>query len=159
MLFVCLGNICRSPTAHAVFREQLRRDGLLGRVEVASAGTYAGHAGEPPDARSQRHAARRGYDLSDLRSTPLLAADFARHDLVLVMDEMNLAACRRQCPPALQDRLRGLAGFCRRHRVERVPDPYEGGAQGFEHVLDLVEDACEGLLEHVRAELARRPAA
>jgi len=152
--FICMGNICRSPTAHGVFRHRLREAGLADRVSVDSAGTHDYHSGEPPDTRSQRHARRRGYDLSDLRARPLEAADFERADLLLVMDAANLAIARRRCPPEHLHKLRRLTEFCLVHRLDEVPDPYAGGADGFEQVLDLVEDACEGLLAHVRDRLA-----
>ena len=154
--FVCMGNICRSPTAHGVFRQRVRDAGLAEAVAVDSAGTHDYHPGEAPDPRSQRHARRRGYDLSDLRARVLVPADYARADLLLVMDEANLAHASRRCPPAHGHKLRLLTSFCRVHRATEVPDPYAGGAEGFEHVLDLVEDACDGLLEHVRQALAAR---
>ncbi|MDH5540747.1 MAG: low molecular weight phosphotyrosine protein phosphatase [Rhizobacter sp.] len=153
VVFVCMGNICRSPTAHGVLRQKLLEHGLAQQVHVDSAGTHDYHAGEPPDARSQRHARKRGYDLSDLRARHLSALDFERADLLLVMDEENLATAKRRCPPALRHKLRLLTEFCRAHRSDSVPDPYSGGAQGFEHVLDLVEDACDGLLDDVRKRL------
>jgi protein-tyrosine phosphatase len=156
--FVCMGNICRSPTAHGVFRRRVAEAGLADHVRVDSAGTHDYHPGEPPDPRSQRHARRRGYDLSDLRARVLVPADFVNADLLVLMDEDNLEHASRRCPPAHGHKLRLLATFCRVHRATEVPDPYAGGAEGFEHVLDLVEDACEGLLEHVRAALAARDA-
>jgi protein-tyrosine phosphatase len=159
VLFVCMGNICRSPTAHAVLRERVRREGLAGRVHVDSAATHDYHPGEPPDPRSQRHARRRGYDLSDLRARVLEDADFERADLILPMDEGNRASALARCPAVHQPKLRLLTGFCRRHRSASVPDPYYGGEAGFEHVLDLIEDACDGVLDHVRQQLAPRPAA
>ena len=153
-----MGNICRSPTAHGVFRELVRQQGLEHQVHVDSAGTHNYHPGEPPDERSQRHAKRRGVDLSDLRARQLVHDDFARHDLLLAMDWDNLALAEQRCPDEHRRKLRRLTEFCRRHEASVVPDPYYGGHDGFEHVLDLVEDACEGLLEHVRKRLARHPA-
>lgn len=153
VLFVCMGNICRSPTAHGVFRHQLLACGLAAQVQVDSAGTHGYHAGRPPDERSQEHAAQRGYDLSDLRARQLLPQDFERHDLVLVMDRENLAYARELCPPNHLHKLRRFTEFCRQHEVQVVPDPYYEGAQGFELVLDLVEDASAGLLQHVRQQL------
>jgi len=155
--FVCMGNICRSPTAHGVFRDQVARAGLSDRVRVDSAGTHGWHEGAPPDARSQQHAARRGYDLSDLRSRPLRHDDFLHADLLLVMDDDNEAVARDRCPDGHGHKVRRLTEFCRRHRSAVVPDPYAGGAAGFEHVLDLIEDACDGLLAHVEEQL-RQPA-
>jgi protein-tyrosine phosphatase len=140
-----MGNICRSPTAHGVMRAKLIEAGLSQQIEVDSAGTHAYHLSEPPDERSQAHAARRGYDLSDLRARALCAADFERFDRVLVMDEANLTRARALCPPALQHRLGKLLG------AADVPDPYYGGAQGFEQVLDLIESACDRLLTEYQA--------
>ncbi|MHA7600887.1 low molecular weight protein-tyrosine-phosphatase [Alicycliphilus sp. T452] len=145
VLMVCMGNICRSPTAHGVLARMAA--GAARVVAVDSAGTHGYHVGEPPDARAQAHAARRGYDLSAQRARHLRVQDFAAFDLVLVMDEANEAAASALCPPAERHRLRRLTDFCRTHAASEVPDPYYGGAQGFEQVLDLVEDACAGLLD------------
>ncbi|XQM33307.1 protein-tyrosine-phosphatase [Cupriavidus sp. H19C3] len=122
-----MGNICRSPTAEGVLRAKLIEAGLDGVVELDSAGTHDYHVGRPPDARSQRHALRRGYDLSALRARQVVAGDFARFDLVLAMDHANLAALRRLHPEVDDARLRLLMSFARRHRVDEVPDPYYGG--------------------------------
>jgi protein-tyrosine phosphatase len=133
VLMVCLGNICRSPTAEAVLRHRLQAAGLGGRVEVDSAGTGSWHIGSPPDARSQRHAARRGYDLSALRARQVSEDDFHRFDLILAMDHDNLADLQSLAPDgAMRAEVRLFA------EVE-VPDPYTGGPEGFERVLDLVE--------------------
>lgn len=153
ILFVCTGNICRSPTAHGVLRQLLQEHGLAGRVRVDSAGTHGYHAGSPPDERSQEHAARRGYDLSDLRARPLATADFGRHDLILAMDHGHVEILRERCPPSRLHVIRRFTEFCRQSSAQVVPDPYYGGAQGFEQVLDLVEDACAGLLQHVQEQL------
>lgn len=150
VLFVCMGNICRSPTAHGVFRHRVRAAGLGHVVQVDSAGTHGFHPGSPPDDRSQMHAQQRGYDLSDLRARQITAHDFGRHDLILVMDWDNLALVEDQCPAEHRAKVRRLTEFCVKSDAPVVPDPYHGGAQGFDHVLDLVEDACEGLLRHVR---------
>lgn len=150
VLFVCMGNICRSPTAHGVLRQKLRDARLDGRVHVDSAGTHNYHPGSPPDPRSQAHAARRGYDLSNLRARAIQAADFVDHDLVLAMDWDNLALLQQRCPPEHAHKLRRLTEFCQTHDSPVVPDPYYGGAGGFEQVLDLVEDACDGLLTDLR---------
>lgn len=156
VLFLCMGNICRSPTAHGVFRHLVQAAGLADRVRVDSAGTHNYHPGEPPDHRSQQHAIRRGYDLSDLRARQMLLADFATHDLVLAMDWDNLTMAQELCPPVHAHKLRRLTEFCVRMDSPVVPDPYYGGASGFDDVLDLVEDACEGLLQHVQRELQER---
>lgn len=146
VLMVCMGNICRSPTAHGVLQKRLDDAGLAQRVQVDSAGTHGYHVGAPPDARAQAHAARRGYDLSAQRARQLTARDFDDFDLVLVMDAANERAARALCPPAARGKLRRLTDFCTRHAEREVPDPYYGGEAGFEHVLDLIEDACDGLL-------------
>lgn len=156
VLFVCMGNICRSPTAHGVFRARVQAQGLDGRVRVDSAGTHDYHVGEPPDRRAQAHAERRGYRLHDLRARALVPEDFERFDLVLAMDWDNLALAQALCPPGYEGRLRRLTEFCQRFDSPVVPDPYYGGESGFEQVLDLVEDACAGLLQHVQARLAAR---
>jgi protein-tyrosine phosphatase len=153
ILFLCMGNICRSPTAHGVFRDRVRTAGLESVVRVDSAGTHNYHPGEPPDHRSQHHASRRGYDLSDLRARQMRSADFETHDLVLAMDWDNLQAAQDLCPSEHTHKLRRLTEFCLRLKSPVVPDPYYGGASGFDDVLDLVEDACDGLLQHVQREL------
>ena len=150
VLFVCMGNICRSPTAHGVFRQKVIDHGLEHAVAVDSAGTHNYHAGSPPDERSQEHAAKRGYQLSDLRARQIQDSDFKRHDLILVMDWDNLALVKDICPPEHQGKVRRLTEFCKVHDSPVVPDPYYGGANGFDHVLDLVEDACDGLIGHVK---------
>jgi protein-tyrosine phosphatase len=153
ILFVCMGNICRSPTAHGVFRHKVQARGLSHVVKVDSAGTHNYHPGSPPDGRSQRHAVKRGYDLSDLRARQIEDADFESFDLILAMDWDNLALIQADCPPRHQAKLRRLTEFCEQHDSDLVPDPYYGGSEGFEDVLDLVEDACDGLLRHVLAQI------
>lgn len=149
VLFVCMGNICRSPTAHGVFRHKVKAQGLDQSVFVDSAGTHNYHPGSPPDDRSQEHAFKRGYDLADLHARQITAADFDQHDLILVMDWDNLALVQDICPPNAQNKVRRLTEFCLTSNSPVVPDPYYGGANGFEQVLDLVEDACDGLLRHI----------
>jgi protein-tyrosine phosphatase len=151
VLMVCMGNICRSPTAHAVLRQRVAQAGLSERIAVQSAGTHAYHVGEPPDARSQAHARRRGIDMSDLRAQHLSAADCEVADHVLVMDEGNLQRTLAVCPPAHRHKVRLLTEHCSRYTARAVPDPYYGGEAGFEQVLDLIEDACDGLLQQLRA--------
>lgn len=148
ILFFCMGNICRSPTAEGVMRAKLAAAGI--DVEVDSAGTHGYHVGEPPDERSQQHAAQRGYDLSALRARKLVAEDFIRFDLVLAMDEDNLALAERLCPPAQRQRLKLLLDYAPDAGKRHVPDPYYGGEAGFEAVLDLVEAACDGLINGLR---------
>lgn len=146
VLFVCTGNICRSPTAEAVLRAQASARGLENLVEVDSAGIEAYHVGEPPDHRSQEHGRQRGYDLGALRARQVCDADFGAFDWLLAMDRGHLAALKRRCPPALHSRLRLLMDFTDDERGRDVPDPYYGGKADFEQVLDLVEAGCEGLL-------------
>jgi protein-tyrosine phosphatase len=150
VLFVCLGNICRSPTAEAVFRELLRREAAGLAVDVDSAGTHGYHAGEPPDARAIAAAARRGIDMSDLRARMLEAADFERFDLVLAMDQQNFRRLQRLAPAAYRNRLRLFLDYAPDLGRREVPDPYYGGETGFEEVLDLVEAASRGLLAALR---------
>jgi protein-tyrosine phosphatase len=156
VLFVCMGNICRSPTAHGVFRQLVAQAGLAEQVHVASAGTHDYHQGEPPDSRSVKHARSRGYDLSDLRARLLTSEELERADLVLVMDEVNQSTVEDLCSAEQQPKIKRLTEFCRTHSAESVPDPYGGGPKGFEKVLDLVEDACAGLLGSVRLLVHRR---
>jgi protein-tyrosine phosphatase len=157
ILFVCMGNICRSPTAHGVFLQKVLDHGLGGQVQVDSAGTHNYHSGNPPDERSQAHASRRGYDLSDLRARQISDEDFERHDLILAMDWDNVALIQEECPTEHLPKVRRLTEFCLTHDSPVVPDPYYGGKDGFEDVLDLVEDACEGLLQHVERQLKPTP--
>ncbi len=150
VLFVCMGNICRSPTAEGVFRTHVERAGLAGHVEVDSAGTHGYHVGAAPDPRAQAAARRRGYDLSTLRARRVTAADFRRFDLILAMDRDNLALLREACPEGEHHRLRLFLEFAREADGDEVPDPYYGGPEDFERVLDLVEQAAAGLIEEIR---------
>ena len=149
VLMVCMGNICRSPTAHGVLQKMVADAGLAHRIHVDSAGTHGYHVGAPPDERAQAHAARRGYDLSAQRARRLMRRDFEAFDLLLVMDSDNERAARALCPPGSEYRLHRLTDFCTSLQAHEVPDPYYGGADGFEHVLNLVEDACEGVLRRL----------
>ena len=150
ILFVCLGNICRSPTAEGVFRAVAARDAPDLGVEVDSAGTAGYHIGEPPDARTRQAASRRGYDLSLLRARIVEPRDFEEFDLILAMDRENLAALQHRAPVHARDRVRLFLEFAPEATVSEVPDPYYGGTNGFEEVLDLVEQASQGLLRHLR---------
>lgn len=150
VLFVCMGNICRSPTAEAVFRHYVAQAGLEQRIHSDSAGTHAYHIGEPPDARAQRHAAQRGYDLSKLRARRVAPDDFTRFDYLLAMDEHNLSLLVRDCPQMLTEKLALFMQYSARGEPIAVPDPYYGGSAGFERVLDMSEDAARGLLRHIR---------
>ena len=147
VLMVCMGNICRSPTAEGVLRAKLQAAGLQQQVEVDSAGTHGFHVREAPDPRAQAHAARRGVNLSGLRARRVVAEDFERFDHVLAMDQANLDWLREMAPAGAPAQVGLLMAFAQRHAtVHEVPDPYYGAAEGFDRVLDLVEDACDGLV-------------
>ena len=149
VLFVCMGNICRSPTAEGVFRHHVAEAGLDHLFEIDSAGTHAYHVGEPPDRRAQEAATRRGFSLVDIRARRVAEDDFERFRHIIAMDEDNLVMLREQADPAQRDKIRLFLEFGSGPETE-VPDPYYGGAKGFERVLDLVEDASRGLLELLR---------
>ena len=149
MLFVCMGNICRSPAAEAVFLHIVEKAGLSENISIDSAGTHDYHVGAPPDARMQSAALKRGYDLSMLRGRQVDKADFSRFDYVLAMDNDNLAILRRLAPPNSPTQATLFLEYARHHSVREVPDPYYGGGDGFERVLDMVEDAAGGLLQHI----------
>jgi protein-tyrosine phosphatase len=153
VLFVCTGNICRSPTADGVLRKMVTDRGLADVVEVDSAGTHDYHVGEPPDDRSQEHARKRGYELSTLRARQVHPNDFAHFDLILALDDGHLKILQSLGPPNYKSRIHRFTEFCTRHKSHDVPDPYYGGAEGFERVLDLVEDGCEGIMGHIRKTL------
>jgi protein-tyrosine phosphatase len=150
VLFVCMGNICRSPTAQGIFRKMVADAGLDSCVVIESAGTHAYHVGEPPDVRAQQAAKRRGYEIGDLRARQITQEDFRTFDLILAMDWENLALLQQQCPRAHKHKLHLLMRFAGEHDAATVPDPYYGGPEGFNTVLDYVEDACQGLIELVR---------
>jgi protein-tyrosine phosphatase len=147
VLFVCMGNICRSPMAEGVFRTMVKQSGLEDVVTVDSAGTHAFHIGEAPDKRAQNISAKRGYDLTQLRGRQIQASDFEEYDYILAMDWENLALLQQQAPKSAQHKLQLLMRFATEHESATIPDPYYGGPQGFETVLDYVEDASNGLLE------------
>jgi protein-tyrosine phosphatase len=150
ILFVCLGNICRSPTAEAVLRDLLAREAPDLEVEIDSAGIGSWHIGEPPDERALAAARRRGLDMSRLRARQIASEDFARFDFILAMDRTNLADLRHRVPARYRERVRLFLEFAPELGVEDVPDPYYGGEAGFEEVLDLAEQAARGLLSHIR---------
>lgn len=154
MLFVCMGNICRSPTAEGVFRHRVASAGLSGRIAIDSAGTHDYHIGEPPDRRTEQAALVRGYDLSGLRGRQVEPGDFHEFDYILAMDRENLSNLRRICPQQQRHKLNLFMEFSRGFDQREVPDPYFGGAQGFETVLDMAEDAATGLLEAIRARMS-----
>jgi protein-tyrosine phosphatase len=149
---VCMGNICRSPTAEGVFRRRLRDAGLDQLVRLDSAGTHAYHIGSAPDPRARRAASERGYDLSGLIGRQVQPSDFEEFDLILAMDQENLENLRQFCPTDHLHKLRLFLSFSERFGGQEVPDPYYGGPQSFDRVLDMVEDAADGLL----AEIQRR---
>lgn len=150
ILFVCTGNICRSPTADGIARHWAERLGVLGEVEFDSAGTHAYHTGEAPDPRAQRAARSRGYDLSRLRARPVVPQDFERFDLILAMDRGHLVWLRRECPAEHRHKLSMFTAWSEHYRDADVPDPYYGGDDGFAEVLDICEDAVHGLLDEHR---------
>ncbi len=148
VLFVCTGNICRSPTAEGVMRHMVSSRGLSERILTASAGTHGYHVGNEPDRRAQAHALQRGYDLSAQRARQVSDEDFESFDHILAMDAGHLALLHSRCPPQQRHRLGLFTRHASRFKgIDEVPDPYYGGAAGFEEVLDYVEDACAGLLE------------
>ena len=148
VLFICTGNICRSPTAEGVFRKLVEREGLSEHIQIDSAGTHGYHVGDSPDARAQEFAKKRGYDLSEQRARQFSREDCKHFDYILVMDEANYQIVHPQCPKAQK-----FLVYAPEVKEEDVPDPYYGGDKGFERVLDMVEAASEGLLAHIRQEV------
>ena len=146
VLFVCMGNICRSPTAEGVFRHRADAAGLADSVFIDSAGTHGYHVGEPPDARSMEYAARRGYDLSAQRSRKVATSDFEKFDHVLAMDHDNFKLLEAACPLQHKHKLGLFMAHASRSGSDVVPDPYYGGGKGFDLVLDYIEDASDGLI-------------
>ncbi len=153
VLFICLGNICRSPTAEGAFRKLVQEQGLAKHVEIDSAGTHAYHVGAPPDARAQQAARQRGIDLSGLRGRQATARDIEQFDYVLAMDRENHENLLDICPEGLENKIRLFMEFAPARSEQEVPDPYFGGPAGFDRVLDMIEDAAAGLLEDIRKRL------
>ncbi|AJP57081.1 phosphotyrosine protein phosphatase [Pandoraea vervacti] len=149
VLFVCMGNICRSPSADGIFRQRLAKAGLTEIVEVDSAGTHSYHIGHAPDARTQSAAERRGYDLSSLRARRVEASDFERFEWIVAMDDANVSELMVRCPAEYRHKIVRLMDFATRYDATEVPDPYYGGEQGFETVLDYIEDGLDGFLAHL----------
>jgi protein-tyrosine phosphatase len=154
VLFVCMGNICRSPTAEGVFKSIVEKAGLADRITSDSAGTGDYHLGEAPDPRAQSAALTRGYDLSPLCARQVSRRDFSEFDYILAMDEANLRQLKRLCPPEHAGKVKLFMEFAGEGSAREVPDPYYGGAHGFERVLDMVEQASKGLLEHLRSRIS-----
>ncbi|MCD7937200.1 MAG: low molecular weight phosphotyrosine protein phosphatase, partial [Tannerellaceae bacterium] len=149
-LFVCLGNICRSPSAEAIMRKLVEEAGLADRIEIDSAGTMGYHEGELPDSRMRQHGSRRGYILNS-RSRPVRMSDFYDFDYIIGMDDQNVADLKRKAPDVESlEKIYRMTDFATHSTYDYVPDPYYGGASGFELVLDILEDSCKGLLEKIK---------
>lgn len=151
VLFVCMGNICRSPTAEGIFRHLVNEKNLSDKFITDSAGTHAYHIGEPPDSRAQETAQSRGIDLSDLRGRKVSVADFNKFDYVLAMDKDNYAILQELCPSSKANQLKLFLDFAENIDNKEVPDPYYGGTQGFEKVFDMLEQASLGLIEYIQS--------
>lgn len=151
VLFVCLGNICRSPTAEGVFRKLVESEGLLKKIEIDSAGTHAYHVGETPDPRAQEAALRRGIDLSVLRGRKAIRSDIEQFDYILAMDDENYHNLISICPDGMEEKISLFMTYADSRPEEEVPDPYFGGTGGFDRVLDMVEEASSGLLQVIRS--------
>ena len=156
ILFVCMGNICRSPTVEGVFRRLAQERAPHLPLEIDSAGTHDYHVGEPPDSRAVSAAARRGIDLRGLRARQVSDADFERFDLILAMDRLNYVTLVERAPEEFRERIRLFMEFAVGREVDDVPDPYYGGPPGFEQVLDLAEEAAAGLLDEVTRQIEAR---
>ncbi len=157
VLFVCMGNICRSPTAQGVFEHLVEQSGLNSHIEIDSAGTHAYHVGEPPDKRAQATALNRGVDLSSQRARRVQVGDFEYYDYVLAMDNDNLTNLIAICPAGMARKVELFLGYSTHFDNEEVPDPYYGASTGFERVLDMVESASEGLLAEIRRQHLKEP--
>ena len=153
VLVVCTGNICRSPTAEGVLRHLAAKRGLSDQIHVASAGTHDYHVGEPPDARTLKHGAKRGYDFSSQRAAQVKKQDFEEFDYILAMDRTHLRILRSMQPPGSRAQLGLFLEASGRWKGEDVPDPYYGGVEGFERVLDMVEEAGARWIDRFEAQL------
>ncbi|MBC7623080.1 MAG: low molecular weight phosphotyrosine protein phosphatase [Aeromicrobium sp.] len=156
VLFVCMGNICRSPTAEGVFRKMVESGPLAGKVDIDSAGTHGYHEGAPPDPRAIEHAKQRGYDLTQLRAREVSPSDFERFDYVIAMDELNRRHLKSICPTRLQNKIELILEYGGEADEYEVPDPYHGKPADFETALDLIEAGCEGLHEYLHDQLKMR---
>jgi protein-tyrosine phosphatase len=152
VLFVCMGNICRSPMAEGMFRRAIRDAGLAGSVEADSAGTHAYHIGDAPDPRAQEAVRRRGVDISQLRGRKVADTDFEAFDYILVMDGDNYSKLIQRAPARHHGKIRRLLSFSRKYPNLDVVDPYYGGVQGFEENLDMIEDAVQGLIRDINGD-------
>lgn len=151
ILFVCMGNICRSPSAEAVFQSQVKKEGLEDLYEIDSAGTIAYHAGEPADRRMQKHAGQRGYKLTSISRKVNPSRDFDHFDLIIGMDKENIYNLQQMARNERDmEKIKLITDFRKEWQYDEIPDPYYGGEEGFELVLDLLEDSCKGLLEHTK---------
>ena len=149
ILFVCMGNICRSPTAEGLLIEKVNAENASLKFEIDSCGTHDYHLGHPPGTRSQEAAAQRGIDLSDLRSRKIRSSDFEYYDLILVMDNLNRENLMRLCPDDYKYKIKLMLDYLPEHSFDEVPDPYYGGERGFEDVLDILEEVIEALYEDI----------
>ena len=154
VLFVCLGNICRSPSAEGVFKHKVEEAGLSEKIDVDSCGTTSHHEGEPADVRMREHAKKRGYDLTSI-ARGIQRSDFEEFDYIITMDNSNYNNVVAMAADIQKHKIKKMTDFCSNHPHDQVPDPYYGGPEGFELVLDLLEDACQGLLSELQAELER----
>jgi protein-tyrosine phosphatase len=159
VLFVCMGNICRSPTAHGVFRSLVEQRNMQTVIDIDSAGTHAYHVGEPPDQRAQNTALQRGIDLSDLRARPVKSQDFEYYDYILAMDEANYTILMSQSPEDTKHKIHLFLSFAPHLNRREVPDPYYGGLKGFENVFDMIEHASQGLLADIEQRYLSKAAA
>lgn len=152
VLFVCTGNICRSPTAEIVFRHHIVQAGLQNKIHIDSAGTHDYHIGDCPDVRTQKAALKRGFDMSKLKARQVNVDDFKRFHYILPMDRDHFVILKRICPSSYTGHMQLFMEFSKSYKGEDVPDPYYGNASGFEKVLDMVEDASLGLLKAILEE-------
>ena len=150
VIFICLGNICRSPTAEGVFKKYIQRENLELKIKIDSAGTGSWHTGNPPDDRSQKVAIRRGYDIANQRSRTINNRDITESDYIIAMDTDNFSTLQQLVPDKMNNKLYRFLEFAPHQNLLDVPDPYYSGPDGFDRVLSLIEDASEGLLQHIK---------